>query len=42
MARVGGSRSLLEPVYFINLGAGAGNAKVNLRINSNDTLVDHT
>jgi hypothetical protein len=32
----------LHDVFFRVGGAGAGRAKVNLRINSNDTLVDHT
>ncbi len=32
----------LHDVFFRVGGAGVGRAKVNLRINSNDTLVDHT
>jgi hypothetical protein len=32
----------LHDIFFRVGGAGAGRAKVNLRINSNDTLVDHT
>jgi len=32
----------LHDVFFRVGGAGIGRAKVNLRINSNDTLVDHT
>jgi len=32
----------LHDVYFRVGGAGVGRTKVNLRINSNDTLVDHT
>ncbi len=32
----------LHDVFFRVDGAGVGRAKVNLRINSNDTLVDHT
>src|SRR6202167_132385 len=32
----------LHDVFFRVGGAGRGRAKVNLRINSNDTLVDHT
>ena len=32
----------LHDVFFRVGGAGVGKAKVNLRINSNDTLVDHT
>src|SRR6202790_246774 len=32
----------LHDVFFRVGGAGAGRAKVNLTINSNDTLVDHT
>ena len=32
----------LHDVFFRVGGAGAGRAKVNLRINSNDTLMDHT
>ena len=32
----------LHDVFFRVGGAGMGRAKVNLRINSNDTLVDHT
>jgi hypothetical protein len=32
----------LHDVFFRVGGAGAGSAKVNLRINSNDTIVDHT
>jgi len=32
----------LHDVFFSVGGAGVGRAKVNLRINSNDTLVDHT
>jgi hypothetical protein len=33
---------VLHDVFFRVGGAGAGRANVNLRINSNDTLVDHT
>ncbi len=33
---------VLHDVFFRVGGAGLGRAKVNLRINSNDTLVDHT
>ena len=33
---------LLHDVFFRVGGAGVGRAKVNLRINSNDTIVDHT
>jgi len=32
----------LHDIFFRVGGAGIGRAKVNLRINSNDTLVDHT
>ena len=32
----------LHDVFFRVGGAGVGRAKVNLRINSNDTIVDHT
>ncbi|HTE91542.1 MAG TPA: hypothetical protein VK639_21510 [Terriglobales bacterium] len=32
----------LHDVFFRVGGAGVGRAKVNLRINSNNTLVDHT
>jgi hypothetical protein len=32
----------LHDVFFRVGGAGVGRAKVNLRVNSNDTLVDHT
>jgi hypothetical protein len=32
----------LHDVFFRVGGAGAGSAKVDLRINSNDTIVDHT
>src|SRR3979411_2178704 len=32
----------LHDVFFRVGGAGVGRTKVNLRINSNDTLVDHT
>ncbi len=32
----------LHDIFFRVGGAGVGRAKVNLRINSNDTLVDHT
>jgi len=32
----------LQDVFFRVGGAGVGRAKVNLKINSNDTLVDHT
>jgi len=32
----------LHDVYFRVGGAGVGRAKVNLKINSNDTVVDHT
>ena len=32
----------LHDVFFRVGGAGVGRAKVNLRINSNDTLIDHT
>lgn len=33
---------MLHDVFFRVGGAGVGRAKVNLRINSNDTVVDHT
>ena len=33
---------VLHDVFFRVGGAGVGKAKVNLRINSNDTVVDHT
>jgi hypothetical protein len=32
----------LHDIFFRDGGAGAGRAKVNLEINSNDTIVDHT
>ena len=32
----------LHDVFFRDGGAGVGKAKVNLRINSNDTVIDHT
>jgi hypothetical protein len=32
----------LHDIFFRVGGAGVGRAKVNLRINSNDTIVDHT
>jgi hypothetical protein len=32
----------LHDVFFRDGGAGVGRAKVNLKINSNDTIVDHT
>jgi hypothetical protein len=33
---------LLHDLFFRDGGAGIGKAKVNLRINSNDTIIDHT
>lgn len=33
---------LLHDVFFRDGGAAAGSVKVNLRINSNDTIIDHT
>ncbi|HWY20778.1 MAG TPA: hypothetical protein VNX26_06120 [Candidatus Acidoferrum sp.] len=41
-ARHGKDPITLHDVFFRVGGAGVGRAKVNLRINSNDTLVDHT
>jgi hypothetical protein len=32
----------LHDVFFRDGGAGAGSVKVNLRVNSNDTIIDHT
>ena len=32
----------LHDVFFRVGGAGVGRAKVNLRVNSNDTIIDHT
>jgi hypothetical protein len=40
--RHGNDPITLHDVFFRVGGAGIGRAKVNLRINSNDTLVDHT
>jgi len=42
LARHGKDPITLHDVFFRVGGAGVGRAKVNLRINSNDTLVDHT
>jgi len=41
-ARHGKDPITLHDVFFRVGGAGVGRSKVNLRINSNDTLVDHT
>lgn len=41
-ARHAQAPTTLHDVFFRVGGAGVGRAKVNLRINSNDTLVDHT
>jgi hypothetical protein len=41
-ARHGKDPITLQDVFFRVGGAGVGRTKVNLKINSNDTLVDHT